>query len=729
MAILLSAAAMAGGIIAIVFSLSTFSLQNAADLFSSEFFSRYSYGWKDKLTYWSIVGVVLLMFSGGATLGGFTALSRQAIDTTLLALVFAITVIFALVDWQYETVRNRVNPLYALCFIEKESRTFLKRMHEAANDAARLVKLMRADLPDNAAIAHVYQVGLESSLGAFDRHLEILSEVCIRLALKQDSYAAKRGFDSLARLLCAYIEVRKGSSVLLPTEFPLAFRSDSSEFLGRTLERLNTAGEGFMIQGQSDLAAYLVRVYEALAEKARSVAFLNARRNENPIFFEIQGYHRQYIDCAVRRKDMEAVFQSSRVLRQMAQWAAQSNANYVLSALQNDLAYVAQIGIVNRMTFITQNCFDAWVTIIIESLKSGSNVLEHEIGGALKKIASTVLFFHQAIKAGLVAGDFTDHLVLVRPYDGLVGVIGGALDRYGKETDPGQKQQYRYDFVSLFEELNRSLRTLSEQLRSCNNPVIGSIGRLLFTCNRLLIDLINRADFEDVRAQLLKQLQWNIHLPYWFFHHSESTDGWAYHRELTDCIIRTGIILLTHGGDRETIEDCIDVTTSIAKACLEKKGKDRDLDEPRIMLGVCYLGILGLKRGLERSWVHAGLKIYEFEDAYTQRYLKNVVLPAGIDKRRVMGLPQEDQLYLELLRWASEFDHRRLNDIRLNTSPDEMMLDLMDQSDIERFMWKVWERIPADSPILKEIEEEQMKALVMRLATLLKQNILQNPIR
>lgn len=721
MTVLLSAAAMAGGIIAIVFSLSTFSLQNSADLFSSEFFERYAYGWKDKLTYWSIVGAVLVLFVGAVAIDGPTALNRQHFELALLVLLLAVAVIFVLIDWQYESVRRRVNPLYALQFLEGQIGRFLRRMHRAAVDASRLVKLERAELADEAALARVYQIGLQSSLGAFDRQLEVLSDVSLRLASKQDLFAAKRGFDSIARLLGEYLDARKGSSVMLPTSIPLAFESDSSDLLRRTFERVNAAGESFMTRGQSDIAAHLVGFYEMLADKARAIIFLGAPRNENPIFSDIQGYHRKYLDSAVRRKDLEVVFQGSRVLGKMAHWAVQHNLNYVLSGIQRDLQHVAQVGILNRSTFITQNCFDAWINIIHQAFANRYEPLQHEIGESLGNISGTVVLFHQGIKSGYVASDFSNHLALARPYDALPGVITGAVQGYDRLSDAQQQRGYRRDLVELFEELNRSLRTLSEQLRSCDSPVIGPIGRLLFTSNRILLDLIGRQEFIDVRDELQRHLRWNVHLPEWFFHHAEAIKGGILHRELSDSVVRTGLLVLENGGDQETVKDCIDATVSIASSYLKKKSEGYGFDEPRLMLGVCYLGILALKRGIEPLWVHAGLKIYEFEEAYRKKYVKGVKLPEGVDRNSVIGLPREDQLFFELFRWASEFDHRRLNNLRLGTSADEMMFDLVGRVEIDWFLNEIWGTIPANSPILGQVRNRlQRKVLNARLVTLLR---------
>lgn len=726
MTIFLSAAAMAGGIIAIVFSLSTFSLQNSADLFSSEFFERYAYGWKDKLTYWFIAGAVLALFVGAVAVDGPSTLGRDHPSLALLVLLLSVAVIFILVDWQYESVRKRTSPLNALRFMEDQTGEFLQRIHRAAIDASRLVKLEQAELPDETALARVYNLGLRSALGAFDRRLEVLSDVSLRLASKQDSFAAKRGFDSIARLLGAYLEARKGSSVILPTSIPFAFESDSSNLLRRTFERMNAAGDSFMSSGQSDIAAHLVDVYESLAGKARSIRFLGSNRNENPIFSDIQGYHRQYLDVAMRKKDLEVIFQGSRVLGRMAHWAVEHNLNFVLSALQKDLAYVAQIGILHKASYITQNSFDAWLDIIDRALATGYEPLQHEISEALRNITGTTALYQQAIKSGLAASDFSDHLLLARPYDGLPVIIAAAVRKHNEITDLELQARHRRRIVDLFDELGGSLRLLSQQLRSCDSPAIGPIGRLLFASNQIILHLLARPEFEDVHDKLLRRLQWNVHLPEWFYHHAESIQGNALDRELADSVLRTGILLFPNGRDSATLIDCINAISSIASSFLKKSTKGYGYDEPRLMLGVCYLGILAQKHGLESVWVHAGVKIYEFEDAYIRKYVKDIKLPEGVDRNSVIGLPREDQLFMELFRWASEFNHRRLNDMRLGTSADEMLFDLITITDIHRFMYEVWESYPASSPISGEIRERrQRRAVNERIIKVIRQVLVQ----
>ena len=59
--------------------------------------------------------------------------------------------------------------------------------------------------------------------------------------------------------------------------------------------------------------------------------------------------------------------------------------------------------------------------------------------------------------------------------------------------------------------------------------------------------------------------------------------------------------------------------------------------------------------------------------------------------------------------------------MRLTEDAQDMMLDLIGEEDIDRFMAEVWDRFPADSTIRTELEEKSDKvAAVTRLVSILR---------
>ena len=74
-----------------------------------------------------------------------------------------------------------------------------------------------------------------------------------------------------------------------------------------------------------------------------------------------------------------------------------------------------------------------------------------------------------------------------------------------------------------------------------------------------------------------------------------------------------------------------------------------------------------------------------------------------------------------MIRWSSDFDHERLNgNLRIRDDAESMMYDLIEISDIDWFIYRVWGRWDADSPINdgveKEIEKNNRKIALERLA-------------
>ena len=66
---LVAVGAMAGGTIAIVFTISIFLLQNASDLYSSQYFEVYIHDWREKFVYFAVILITIVFLGGGLYVG------------------------------------------------------------------------------------------------------------------------------------------------------------------------------------------------------------------------------------------------------------------------------------------------------------------------------------------------------------------------------------------------------------------------------------------------------------------------------------------------------------------------------------------------------------------------------------------------------------------------------------------------------------------------------------
>lgn len=323
---------------------------------------------------------------------------------------------------------------------------------------------------------------------------------------------------------------------------------------------------------------------------------------------------------------------------------------------------------------------------------------------ALKYIASITNYASTLVKSGYLPNDFATKMSLSKGYDDLYLLLGGIMKHYSVLTEEREKSRYRSDLVEFFRAINLSLRKLSETVKDCDSTLIDSVGRLLFNVNELIVALIEDDEFRDKRGELKERLAWNIHLPSFFASYAEEFDGGSNpFNTLTDSVAKTGILAAERLKDKKLVRDCVDCLYSITKHTLKKTTSKYGYDEPRVLEKACYLGILALKKGWDDVFTEVGLKIYEFEPNYFAKYLTN--LPAGIDPEdhNVTGLPHKDQLFIELLRWRDDFERERWNgNLRIRDDAEAVMYSLIEPIDIDRFMFEVWGKFPANS----EVEEE-----------------------
>ena len=274
---------------------------------------------------------------------------------------------------------------------------------------------------------------------------------------------------------------------------------------------------------------------------------------------------------------------------------------------------------------------------------------------------------------------------------------------------------YKYHLINFMEKLYGSLRTMSEELQNADRVFIDSIGRLLSDINELIVQLLDSQEFEEQRDDLEKRLAWNIHLPYWFLHNAKQVRLSHAFDTLYEVPAKTGISLFQKSFVDNLIEDCIDCLYSMVKHVLEYSTDGNHYAEPRLMERIVYLGILALKHNKQGLFVNVGIKIYEFEDLYFKKYIAALKLPEGVDPLSVSGLPKKERLLNEVFQWRDQFNRNKYDSHRLSDRAEEKMYPLIDESDIDRFIFEVWGIILDDSSLNKEIEQRDRKQLLRRL--------------
>lgn len=705
---LVAIGAMSGGAIAIVFTISIFLLQSAADLYSSQYFEVYIHDLREKLVYVLVTIITIIFFGSGLYVGSLNTITAVVSSTIVWVSLVLVGTVFALIDWQYKTVRQKINPTKAIEFLEKQGIQFLDQVQLDAKRIAKIITLRDKNITENEALAKTYNQLLQPYIDNLDRQLENLVEISAKLADRQEIATVNRGLTAFHNVLGKFLEVRKTSSVAIPsaTAF-LAIESDSQSFIFKNFDRLNKIGEKFIKEGKDENATYILKIYDSLAKKAKQITYLGSV-GESPILETLTGCLENFIELGMRHKNLEVVFQGTEKLGNIAVDAAEIGLAPAIKGIQDKVLKIAIYGITEKQTVIVDKCNDVYLQIIRAVFSSQKIIARNQFDDALKNIATIARYVFLARSTGILANDFGSSFAMTRAYDNLYSLFVNIVNYYSNLTEDREKDRYRSDITQLFDDLYMSLRTMSENLKHCDNLLVESIGRLMYNVNSLIVYLIENPEFVDEKGNLHKWLNWNIHLPAWFAHHADKFDASSNNfRSLKENVAKTGILAFEKLQDKDLVKAAIDSIGSLTEHALNKGTNGYGYSEPRTLEKACYLGILALKKGWQDVFGQVVAKIREFEPKYEKKYFSNI--PAGIDIEKLN--PKKDQLCVELMRWSHDFDYERLNgNLGIRDDAESMMYDLIERADIDWFIYRVWGTWDASSPINDAVEKEIAEA-------------------
>ena len=711
---LIAIGAMAGGAMAIVFTISIFLLQKAADMYSSQYFEAYAHDWKERIVYFIVIVITLLFFASGLYVGSVEVISDELRSLIILVSLPAIGMIFALIDWQYKIVRTKISPTNTIDFLEKQALKFVKKMH---GDAQRVSDVMIArdkKLDKKEALAGAYNMFFQPYVDNLNRQLENIAEISLRLAERQEINSTKRGFYAIQNILLGFLDARKTSSLAMLSDAAfLAVVSDSNRFWFNNLDRINKAAEVFIKTDKEENATYLINIYGSLAEKSVEMEHIGVRTGENPTFETITGNFQNLVSIGMRTKNLELVFQSIPTIEKIALLAIKHNQQTTLHGIQDKLLKIALHGLEQRHTIIVDRCSVAFLNIMKYMVISDYLATHLHLKSTLQNIASITKLTLTAINNKYLADDFSTSFCLTKGYDNLYEAVVEIYQYYEQLTDEEKKDKVRTNLLHLFDELSSSLRTLSEQAKTADSQLAGSIARLLFNINNLMMHLIADEDFSQEKRELERRLLWNIHLPYWFLHHAEKFDAGSLQlRDLAESVAKSCLIGAARLNNAEVLENGIKCIASMAEQALSKNSNGYGFSEPRLIKMMCFLGVIALQKDWKKALNKCVLEIRKFEKAYKEKYFSN--LPPHIDASKLR--PGKNALFDEIFDWRDDFEHNRLNRMRIREDSEDMMYDFVELADIDRFIFKIWRTYSPNSPIVEEIENELKRNLVKRLA-------------
>ncbi|MBI4226174.1 hypothetical protein HY612_03620 [Candidatus Roizmanbacteria bacterium] len=671
--------AMVGGILAIIFSLNIL-LMDKAEKIPVGF---YDIAAKDRVhnaIYILISACSLTLFAFAVAHGTLhLGLSKYLLEAALLL----VGIVFYLVFILYQRVLNRLNPNFVLGEVHRLAINELNRIKSRAEEISRVLEknpTIDKTITKQTILAKSYQY-LRPDIYRINASLNYLYDYHDRLTVNREHSSAESVLQIIEAVLTKYFEVRKESSVVLPSSLLLATTSDSKEFLTPVLERLLAIGEEYMRNNSNTGITKVVRVFRDLCIVASDIKYVLGRQVENPIFAQCRGYLDQLIDSAVKFKSLEGLFQGAVVYKDLGIIAVRKNLVHEITPIYDSLEEIAIGGLLNNQEAVLSESVSSYNGILVELVFSSSFNLEIELKGLLGKIENIIYLAFISVVGGGLRGNYLTQTTLAQPFETLRGCVYGLAKKIEEKDIPNEMRGLKSAFLNVVEETRITLRSLSEKMKNADHLLINTFGHVISDIGELLLDLSINPKWNLNKRELESQTAWYIHQPEWFTHDVQKINSNLSFDSLVEAVAKIGMKGLQVGNVEIAIE-AEKIIMRFAVEMLEKEDDSRSrfgFTEPRIMERACYVGILALKLGKTGAVEALKPLVIEFETAYITKWFPDDREPTS---------PKKNQLMLELIQLSNEAGQYQASRILDNSR--ERVLELVNRSDIENFIFTIW---------------------------------------
>ena len=674
-------AAMIGGILAIIFSLSILLMGNAAERIPVGFYETAARDWLHDVIFFLISICSLVVFSFALLFGkvnlGLTVFSFQ-LALFLVGFVFYLTFIF------YQRVRDRLDPNNVLKIASKQTLAKLDFTYKRAQEIADvLIKQPKLDksVTKEQALATSFQY-LQPEFAYINSRLNYLFDYHGKLVASNERSSALKVLQAITNILLKYFQTRKDSSFVLPAGFILATTSDSRSFLTPPLERLVSVGENYMRENDNEGVTRVISIFVQLCQSASKINYLTKRKTESPIMEQCGGYLGQLLQSAIKMNYQEAIFQGARAYNNIIPIVIKQNLHHEFISIYGMLDKIAINALTNKQNVVLSEVINTYTSIFSQLVSSKYFNLKMELKSLWEHLRNIILYAYESMVAGSLEASFVIQTNLAQPFDTMSTLIFQTARAAANAKTDEELSDWKTTFFVTVEELRSTFRYLSEKMRTVDHILITTFGNIIGDVGCLLVDLTQNKKWEKDKQKLIEQVGWYIYQTEWFTHDLKIIKSNNSFDSLIEAVTKIGLKAVQNNLDK-TAQDAVKILNNFTNKMLVMEEQGYGFTEPRIMKRACYIGILALK--MDKKEIVNELKnhISTFEEAYRKKWFSN------IKEGERQSIPTNAQLLMEV-HGLIEKMHSRRGLIPILRRSDEILLKQVNEEDVDKFIMKIW---------------------------------------
>lgn len=676
-----SAGAMTGGTLAILFSFNTLLVSSALAQYPPQFFRLSGYDKKQDLIYFFVAVITVSLFILGFMYQAPGSSGNYWILFTGLLDVFTV---FYLIFLSYSLTRRRLNPIASIGFI---TRPAFKLLEQSQKNAKRLATLPHKDptlKPDKAYIADLQpHVLLQARYDQLNEFIGYLYDYHDKLVDKKDYSAALNVLEAIGSLIIRYIDVRKDSFVMLPSDYILVPITDAQKFFDTNFQRMVDRSKTYISLGNQNGLRKVLDLFEGIGLKLRELTFPKVKY-ENPPFDQCVAYLGYVCDEAIKQKDLEATFQLARIYGVFGTVAVNKDYLHTPSTVFDALLKLAMYAGTQQQNVVTDQIAQAFDSIAQSFKQLPRAAQRNQFKTFMDKLGE---FYWYYVVFYRTSTDFQANTTayMVQPLRTVVGMMN-ELAKVGSGKDAASRDTAQHDTTEIAHQLWRLLRTLSDKKGvSLSGRYFGTqLTDVIEDACYILISSAHKIAWQRHQSEALKQASWLLNQI--AFLSDNAPDKMDSHQldELSNKAANISLYAL-HKGDIDLAKSGINVIKHLALVCLNKSAKSAEYDAPRIMANTGLLAVLALQQGNTEVVDHYKLAAAEFNAAYNAKFFPDgpITAPGGHD---YIG-PHPDQLNDELATISRQLVERRSDGLMaaMLELPEDYLVKLAPDTSPEHF--------------------------------------------
>ncbi len=625
--VLVGLATVVAGVLALLFSVSLFVVQNAADNYTPTTLERFAHDRMSAVLY-IIIGISSLFIFVASV---FVKNQSEYTPSLVVTSFFILLLTFILAYWHYSRMAKMVNPVKLLRDWQDETITQMRNVERNMTQTVEWLRLKKRDGKTHDLKREEFEsyskAGFYMSQPAihndFERKLRQVYSITKRAAVRRDYEVIETGLAVISNVLRGYLFARRDSTVPLPTSIPFSYSVDYDSLFDRSFQELQEIARIATANTDENLLRNVIDTIVAIGIASVDVVPKSDIPKNNPITDLSLAFVGGIVEEASRHNYTDVCLNGVSGIRSIVQKALSKRVPYIFETSVDYLRKIALIGLIHRKSYIVDRVMESYGVFCHQVVEEDHFDAEGVVEKCLEEVKGATLICLPFIEEPGMQGSLNVTYYLGSFYDmtrqsSIPYLTRRFLPKMKKQSDDDREAERAvHDFTAINKVLWRFYRDIGEKTGKSESFI-------LFYCHvaiedhvKVILRVIEENNWQYTNSEVQSLIGW--HLSFYrvaFEAHEKITKN--HHRNMIDFLSWLGMYSVKKNLF-DAAKCAAENIVSIAKIFIEKENGFH-FEAPRVFMKAIYVMMIAKKNPLAKhvfNQIISELKV--FQGAYIKK--------------------------------------------------------------------------------------------------------------